>query len=60
MLVGTGEVPGILKFYDRCGFTVSHRVKGFFTDNYDHPIIEDGVLLEDMVYLKRKLSGCDE
>jgi GNAT superfamily N-acetyltransferase len=55
MLVGTGDVPRALRFYRRNGFEISHRVKGFFTDNYDHPMIEDGVLLADMVYLKREL-----
>ena len=29
-------------------------VERFFTDNYDHPIIEDGIQLVDMVYLKRE------
>ena len=53
MLVGTGDVPSTLGFYQRCGFTVSHRVKNFFTDNYDHVMYEDGVQLTDMVYLKR-------
>ena len=53
MLVGTGETPGILSFYESCGFTQSHRIKNFFTDNYDHPIYEEGKLLTDMVYLKR-------
>src|SRR6056297_3633889 len=37
MLVGTGETPAILSFYESCGFVISHRVKNFFTDNYDHP-----------------------
>jgi GNAT superfamily N-acetyltransferase len=55
MLVGTGDVPKALRFYQRNGFEISHRVKDFFTDNYDHPMIEDGVLLADMVYLKRRL-----
>ncbi len=27
----------------------------FFTDNYEHPMFEDGVQLIDMVYLKREL-----
>lgn len=53
MLVGTGDVPSTLGFYRKCGFSVSHRVENFFTDNYDHPIIEDGIQLVDMVYLKR-------
>lgn len=55
MLVGTGEVPSTLGFYKSCGFEYSHRIENFFTDNYDHPMIEDGVLLKDMVYLKRAL-----
>ena len=52
LFVGTGDVPSALNFYKRCGFTESHRVKNFFTDNYDHPMYEDGVQLVDMVYLK--------
>lgn len=55
MLVGTGETPTILSFYESCGFEISHRIKNFFTDNYDHPMFEDGVQLVDMVYLKKKL-----
>ncbi|GAB6123399.1 GNAT family N-acetyltransferase [Dysgonomonas termitidis] len=56
MLVGTGEVPSILSFYKRCGFELSHRIKNFFTDNYDHIMIEEGVQLIDMVYLKKSLN----
>lgn len=54
MYVGTGEVPSALGFYHKCGFQESHRVKNFFTDNYDHIIVEDGIQLVDMVYLKRE------
>jgi len=57
MLVGTGETPAILLFYKQCGFELSHRIKNFFTDNYDHPIIEDGVQLVDMIYLKKRISN---
>lgn len=53
MLVGTGDVPSALTFYNKCGFTESHRIKNFFIDNYDHPMFEDGKQLIDMVYLKR-------
>lgn len=56
MLVGTGEVLSILSFYKRCGFELSHRIKNFFTDNYDHVMIEEGVQLVDMIYLKKDLS----
>ena len=53
MLVGTGDVPSALTFYNKCGFTESHRIKNFFIDNYDHRMFEDGKQLIDMVYLKR-------
>jgi GNAT superfamily N-acetyltransferase len=54
LLVGTGDCRSTLSFYVSCGFTESHRVKNFFTDNYDHPMFEDGKQLVDMVYLKRE------
>lgn len=55
MLVGTGGTPAILSFYKSCGFVYSHRVPDFFTKNYTSPIVEDGVTLRDMVYLKKAL-----
>ena len=58
MLVGTGDAPSTLSFYEHCGFTISHRLKNFFTDNYDHPMYEDGKQLVDMVYLKKTFSIC--
>lgn len=58
--VGTGDSPLTLPFYKACGFQECRRVRNFFTDNYDHPIIEGGVLLADMVYLKKELDRRDE
>ena len=55
MQVGTGDSPLTIPFYEKCGFVRSHIIPHFFTDNYDHPIYEDGVQLVDMVYLQRKL-----
>lgn len=55
MLVGTGDISWIIKFYQKNGFRPSHRVKNFFTDNYDHPMYEEGVQLVDMVYLRKNL-----
>lgn len=55
LLVGTGDSPLTVPFYERCGFVRASVVRDFFTKNYDHPIIEAGVLLRDMVYLKREL-----
>ncbi len=54
MYVGTGESPKTLGFYRRCGFEISHRVKDFFLQHYQHPIVEEGIQLVDMVYLKRE------
>ena len=52
VLVGTGDTPNTLDFYRSCGFVESHRIKNFFTDNYDHLMFENGQQLIDMVYLK--------
>ena len=56
-IVGTGDSPLTIPFYQHCGFSISHRVKNYFTDYYDHPIFEDGIQLVDMVYLKRDLKS---
>lgn len=53
LLVGTGDSDLTIPFYKKCGFEESHRIKNFFTDNYDQPIYECGKKLVDMVYLKR-------
>lgn len=55
MIVGTGEIPWILSYYESCGFEKSHRVKNFFTDNYDHPMFDGDIQLVDMIYLKKVL-----
>lgn len=54
--VGTGDSPLTVPFYQKNGFEKSHIIKNFFIDNYDHPIIEDGVRLKDMIYLRKNLS----
>nr|WP_289293398.1 uracil-DNA glycosylase family protein [Bacteroides sp. 41_26] len=55
MIVGTGDVASTVGFYKSCGYEYSHRIENFFTDNYDYQILEDGVLLKDMIYLKQEL-----
>ena len=54
LLAGTGNVPTTVGFYEHFGFTRSHIIPDFFLIHYDHPILEDGVLLRDMVYLKKE------
>ncbi|SHI06090.1 Acetyltransferase (GNAT) domain-containing protein [Sporobacter termitidis DSM 10068] len=56
MLVGTGDSPITVPFYERRGFVFSHRLVNFIPEHYDHPIYENGVLLKDVIYLKMALS----
>lgn len=53
MQVGTS--PGNIPFYEACGFTRHRVVPGFFTAHYDHPIVENGEMLTDMIYLQRSV-----
>lgn len=53
--VGTGDSPKTVPFYQKCGFVYSHTIPNFFADNYTQSIYEDGVLLRDMIYLKRNV-----
>ena len=54
IILGTGETPSTLRFYKSCGYSYSHRIPNFFTDNYPAPIIEEGVTLRDMIYLEKQ------
>ena len=56
LTAGTGDSRKTMSFYRNCGFTWSHTISGFFTKNYDHPIIEEGKALKDMVYFKRNIQ----
>ncbi|MCI9001986.1 MAG: GNAT family N-acetyltransferase [Oscillibacter sp.] len=55
LLVGTGDSPLTVPFYEACGFRECGRVKDFFLDNYDHPIFEAGRQLTDMVRFSLEL-----
>lgn len=56
LYVGTGDSPSTINFYEKCGFEKSHVIKNFFTDNYSKPIIENGKVLKDMIYLKKEIK----
>jgi GNAT superfamily N-acetyltransferase len=55
MYVGTGDSPLTIPFYERSGFSFSHRIENYIVEHYDKPIYENGVQLKDKVYLKRSL-----
>lgn len=58
--IGTGDSPLTVPFYERCGYRRGRLIKNFFTDNYDHEIWEDGVLLRDMVYFDKIIGSADK
>lgn len=55
--VGTGDSPLTVPFYEACGFVRAGVIPDFFTAHYDHPIVEAGVLLRDMVILEKTIGG---
>ena len=55
MFVGAGETPKAILFYENCGFQRSYVLKKFFVDNYKEPVIDNGVRLINMIYLKKCL-----
>ena len=55
LILGTGEAPSILRFYQNLGFRITHRIPDYFTAHYDHPMVEEGILLKDKVYLEREI-----
>ena len=56
LTAGTGDSRKTMSFYRNCGFSRSHTVEDFFVKNYDHPIIEEGKALKDMIYFKRNIQ----
>lgn len=56
LTAGTGDSPLTVPFYESCGFVRFRTEKDFFIKNYDHPIIEGGVQLCDMIYFEKALK----
>lgn len=57
IIVGTADV-GIdqIRFYERHGFRKFGIRKDFFIDNYEQPIIENGITLRNMILLGFAIS----
>ena len=56
LIAGTGDSPLTVPFYEKCGFVCIRTVKNWFTENYDHPIFEEGVQLRDMLIFEKDLE----
>jgi ribosomal protein S18 acetylase RimI-like enzyme len=54
--LGTGTFGYQLAFYQREGFRVDSVEKDFFLTNYEEPIYEDGIQLQDMLRLVLKFE----
>ncbi len=55
MYVGTDR--SMIPYYEKFGFLPDYVEPNFFVDNYEDPIIVDGVQLIDMQYLSMELNG---
>jgi ribosomal protein S18 acetylase RimI-like enzyme len=54
--IGTANSSiGQLALYQKMGFEMDYILKDFFIDNYPETMFENGILVRDMVVLKRKL-----
>ena len=61
LIVGTADCGWRqIKFYEKNGFKKYGVKKNFFIDNYQEPIIENGIQLMDMVMLKYNLHPENE
>lgn len=56
LLAGTGTIPRMDSFYRGSGFAPCFVLPHFFRDNYPAPIVEDGILLDDMQYYVRHIG----
>lgn len=55
--VGTAEMG--TAFYERLGFRYAYTAEGFFLDNYPEPVIDNGVVLRDMIYLYKSFDQAE-
>ena len=53
------KIDEALALYQKMGFEMDSIRKGFFIDNYPEPMYENGILVRDMVVLKRKLKNTE-
>jgi ribosomal protein S18 acetylase RimI-like enzyme len=56
IIIGTGNSSvGQLHLYQKVGFRITDIKRNFFKDNYDQPIIENGIECRDMIVLTKEL-----
>ena len=56
IIVGTGDAGfKQINFYKKNGYSQYAAKKNFFLDNFSEPIFEDGIMLKDMIMLKKEI-----
>lgn len=57
ILVGTADC-GVnqIRFYEKNGYSRYAVRKNFFLENYSQPIYEEGIMLKDMILLKKEIE----
>lgn len=57
VIVGTGDCGvGQIRFYERNGFIKYGVRENFFIENFPEPIYENGIMMKDMVMLKKEIG----
>lgn len=53
MQLGTAEP--LVKYYEKQGYKYHKTIKNFFVENYEFPVIDNGIILKDMIRLIKNL-----
>lgn len=53
MKLGTAEP--LVKYYEKQGYKYHKTIKNFFVENYEFPVIDNGIILKDMIMLIKTL-----
>lgn len=53
MELGTAEP--LIKYYEKQGYKYYKTIKNFFVENYEFPVIDNGIILKNMVRLIKNL-----
>ena len=53
MEIGTSE--NIVKYYEKQGYKYYKTKKNFFIENYEFPVIDNGIILKDMIVFIKNL-----
>ena len=50
-----GTAKPLVKYYEKQGYKYYKTIKDFFVENYEFPVIDNGIILKDMIRLIKNL-----